>query len=280
MTHLLNKTMFIGIGAQKTGTTWLADYLSSHEQVCFSPIKELHYFNTKYLNANFDKIFIKKLHQCVLNIEESTDKSRIKKAQLLLKRLEMQANDKAYMQYFNDLINSEKVFGEITPAYSMLDSNGFKAIRDMHPKVKFIFMMRNPIDRYWSQLRYKTIINDKSFQPLENFEEKLDDEQFLQRTDYKRTIESLTKVVDKKDILYIFYEDLFSKDKGEETVRKVTDFLEINYVEPNFGKSINVSKPMKLDANLKELALDKFGYIIEFVDQFLNGDIPQNWKLF
>ncbi len=277
--NLENKTMFIGIGAQKTGTTWLADYLSSHEQVCFSPIKELHYFNTKYLNVNFDKIFIKKLHQCVLNIATSTDKLRIKKAQLLLKRLEMHNNDKAYMQYFNDLINSEKVFGEITPAYSMLDSNGFKAIREIHPKVKFIFMMRNPIDRFWSQLRYKTIINDKSFQPLASFEEKLADEQFLKRTDYKRTIESLISVVDNKDILYLFYEDLFSKEKGEETVRKVTDFLEIDYVEPDFGKSINVSKPIKLDAHLKELALDKFGYIIEFVDQFFDGDIPKNWKL-
>lgn len=277
MENLNNKIMFVGIGAQKTGTTWLADYLSNHNQVCFSPIKELHFFNTKYLNMNLDKIFVKKLHECVLNITDSNDTSAIRKAQLLLKRLEMHDNDQAYMRYFNELVSTEKIFGEITPAYSMLDSNGFKAIKEMHPNVKFIFMMRNPIDRYWSQLRYKTRF-DKSFQPIENFEQKLNDEQFLKRTDYKRTIESLTKVISSKDILYLFYEDLFSKEKGEETVRKITEFLEIDYIEPNFGKSINVSKPLELDEHLKQLANDRFGYIVKFVDDFFNGDIPESWK--
>jgi len=41
---------FVGIGVAKTGTTWLAEYLKSHPEVCFSPIKEMHYFDEKYFN--------------------------------------------------------------------------------------------------------------------------------------------------------------------------------------------------------------------------------------
>ena len=41
---------FVGIGAQKAGTNWLAKYLTSHPQVCFSPIKELHYFDWRFLH--------------------------------------------------------------------------------------------------------------------------------------------------------------------------------------------------------------------------------------
>ncbi len=278
MENLKEKTMFIGIGAQKTGTTWLADYLSSHHQVYFSPLKELHYFDTKYLNTNFDQRFAKKLHKWVLDIKDGTNKYAIRRAKMLLKRVEMHDNDQAYMQYFNDFVSTEKIFGEITPAYSMLDSNGFKAIKEIHPSVKFIFIMRNPTDRYWSQLRFKTKFNN-NFKPIESFEERFNDENFIKRSDYKRTIESLEEVVDSKDILYLFYEDLFSKDKGEATVRKITNFLEIDYIEPDFGKSINVSKPIELDDHLRQLANDKFDYIIKFVNNFFNGDIPENWKI-
>ncbi len=274
--NIINKTMFIGIGAQKTGTTWLADYLDQHPQVCISPVKELHYFDTKYLKTNFDKMFVRDLHKYTAKITNRNSEFPIKISQLLLKRLEMK-NDQDYMNFFSDLVDKEEIFGEITPAYSMLDSNGFKAIKEIHPHVKFIFIMRYPIDRYWSQLRYEKKF-DQSFQPLENFTKMLNDDKFLLRTDYKRTIESLKNVINDKDILYLFYEDLFSIEKGEKTVRRITDFLEIDYIKPDFGKSINATKQVALNDDLKNLALDKFRYIVEFVDQFFNGNIPKNWK--
>jgi hypothetical protein len=36
---------FLGIGAQKSGTTWLADNLGRHPEVFLAPEKELHYWN-------------------------------------------------------------------------------------------------------------------------------------------------------------------------------------------------------------------------------------------
>ncbi len=276
MKNLKDKSMFVGIGAQKTGTTWLADYLSNHNQVCFSPLKELHYFNAKYLDRSYEKLFVKKLRKYVSQIHSSDNKFAINNAQLVLKRLGIY-NDQTYMQYFDDLVKNEKIFGEITPAYSMLNSSGFRAIKNIHSDVKFIFMMRYPLDRYWSQVKY-TVQFDKSFQPIENFDKLLNDKRYMLRTDYKRTIKALSSVVDNRNILYIFYENLFSKDKGEETVKKITDFLEIDYIKPDFGKSINTTKPIELDEHLKQLAIDKFSYIVEFVDQFFDGDIPKKWK--
>jgi hypothetical protein len=40
---------FIGIGAAKAGTTWLAECLREHPQVCMSNPKELNYFCTKHI---------------------------------------------------------------------------------------------------------------------------------------------------------------------------------------------------------------------------------------
>src|SRR5215208_108045 len=43
-----DRTYFVGIGAQKAGTTWLHDYLSSRPDTFMSPIKELHYFDAEF----------------------------------------------------------------------------------------------------------------------------------------------------------------------------------------------------------------------------------------
>ena len=45
---LKGKTLVIGIGAQKAGTTWLYRYLRTHPQVGMSPIKELHYWDERF----------------------------------------------------------------------------------------------------------------------------------------------------------------------------------------------------------------------------------------
>ena len=38
---------FLGIGAQKAGTTWLSHNLQLHPEVWMPPVKELHYFDEK-----------------------------------------------------------------------------------------------------------------------------------------------------------------------------------------------------------------------------------------
>src|SRR5262245_149682 len=43
-----DKTLVLGIGAQKTGTTWLHRYLSRRPEIYIAPIKERHYFDGKY----------------------------------------------------------------------------------------------------------------------------------------------------------------------------------------------------------------------------------------
>lgn len=46
---------FIGIGAQKAGTTWLYKNLKQHPNIWLPEIKELHYFDAreKIINYNF-----------------------------------------------------------------------------------------------------------------------------------------------------------------------------------------------------------------------------------
>ncbi len=40
------KTLFVGVGAMKTGTTWLSQYLKTHPEAYHSSLKEVNFFNT------------------------------------------------------------------------------------------------------------------------------------------------------------------------------------------------------------------------------------------
>ena len=48
---------------------------------------------------------------------------------------------------------SSGLSGEITPAYSILPDQAVKAISEYLPESKIIFLVRNPLDRIWSQIR-------------------------------------------------------------------------------------------------------------------------------
>ena len=58
---LENKTVFICIGAQKAGTTWLHAALSNYKDIGLPHIKELHYFDVKWLPKKFNTYEIRKL---------------------------------------------------------------------------------------------------------------------------------------------------------------------------------------------------------------------------
>lgn len=47
----MNKIDFIGIGAQKSGTSWLYKCLMEHPEICTTKEKEIHYFNKHYSNG-------------------------------------------------------------------------------------------------------------------------------------------------------------------------------------------------------------------------------------
>src|SRR5690606_19757405 len=114
-------------------------------------------------------------------------------------RLKMVSDPPAYREYFSALVDSHhKAFGEVTPAYALLPEAGFKAILELYPEAKFIFIMRDPVDRYLSQIQFsKTIRKIQGYSPATDFVpdfqalKQLSNPAYIRRGDYRRTIETL-----------------------------------------------------------------------------------------
>src|SRR5918993_1068869 len=115
-------------------------------------------------------------------------------------------NDNWYASLF--IQGSGKTAGETTPDYSVLGRKQIAHVHEIMPEAKIIFLMRNPIERAWSQslmdVRNRNIedVTDEEFQ--RHFQSK----RSRLFTDYLRTLKNWGSIFPEEQIFVGFLEDV------------------------------------------------------------------------
>lgn len=280
MTDLEDKLFLVGLGAQKVGSTWLARYLGTHPDVFVSRLKELHYFDAVYvprLCGGVNDRMARLAKEIAGGLDFAGNRVNPKKMEKLLAvidRLQMTADRKyPYKKFFEDRVTDQSVFCDITPGYSLLEPDGFEAILNTHPRVRFIFLMRDPVDRFWSALRMG-VRKMKNFDPSGRFMELLSDDGYFLRSDYKRTIEALEKVVPADQIKYVFYENLFT----DATAAAITSYINVEPWPAKFDQVVNPGAKIPLDEEKLKAAYRAFEHVYEFVFECFGDATPERWR--
>jgi hypothetical protein len=279
--NLDSRVFVIGVGAQKAGTTWLYDYLGRHPQVAMSPIKELHYFDVVHrpdLCAFFSEDFRRDLQQ-LLHRMASGQTASLLQLQCLADRVRMDSDAYAYLEYFDRLAtHGRRVTGEITPSYSLLPQAGFAAMRDMiassGAKPRIVFVMRDPVERFWSQCRMQSGFQTETRSVEQICDSAMQDPGFLERTRYDWTISKLENSFPPSELLLLFFEKMFS----EEGARQICDFLEIGYVPPDAAQRVNALPPAVLDAARRRRLREVLLPVYRFVDARFGESVPPAWR--
>ena len=163
---------FIGIGAMRSGTTWLTTQLRQHPEIWMPPIKELHYFDSlerRIGNGNLKQLSLSKtVHQrkksvlrCFTGKSADHGGKDIEWGSVLHHPASVlwqigfhgrfllgRRNDDWYQACFAP--RAGQIAGEIDPNYGPLHQNTVAHIRELTPDARIIFMVRDPIDRAWS----------------------------------------------------------------------------------------------------------------------------------
>jgi len=139
---------FLIIGAPKSGTTSIYQYLAEHPEVFMSPVKEPHFFAFEGQTLSFrgpgdDREF----GRYVTTIEE-------------------------YQNLFQN-VSDEKAIGEATPSYLSIQSAP-GCIQKYVPGVKMIAILRNPVDRAFSNFVFMVQLG---YEPLTEFQSALEQEE-------------------------------------------------------------------------------------------------------
>lgn len=276
-------TMLYGVGAQKAGTSWLYDCLQ-HSPDCHTvPTKELHYFDALYAlsEATHLENRLDQLRRVVASLTEGCDPDnlvRLRRARLLADRLSIHAttpgDHRPYVEHMLTGYGGQKYICDFTPSYGVLDKNGFAQMASIGP-ARFIFVLRDPVARMWSQIRMAMAVAHPGL-PDAAFEAKcaahardlyaLRDLARIPRADYARTTAALEAATARDRIHYAFYEDLFSQD----SVDRICAFLGIDPVPASTDRKVNAGRSGAMPDDIAAMltrglmpqytaALDRFG---------------------
>lgn len=199
------KPTFMIIGAQKSGTTTLDHYLRRHEYVYMSPIKELRFFSGESCNER----------------KAAIDGPKI-------------CTKDEYYRFFYQAAGA-KAIGEVSPSYLFYPGTAH-AIREAIPEVKLIAILRNPLERayseYWHHWKMgRELLEDfRDFCLTEPVNEPPSVENYndlIRRGLYAKQLRSYLEVFNSSQILILLYDDLVLNP--ELTYRTLCQFIEITF---------------------------------------------------
>lgn len=279
----------LGVGAQKTGTTWLHAYLNSLTDADFGRFIECHVFDALYLPqcAHFmvpDFLFIKSVLWRI--------KGRLKGvvSENYLRR-RMQQNTRVYFDYFAGILKGKeniRLTGDITPSYCGLPVSVYHTIRQEFEKrgirVKAVFLMRDPVERCWSAVRMHRFYRaaGKRYIDVKAPEEEalrfyFPTEQAAFRTNYHRTIANLEAAFPQEDIYYGFYESLFNENE----ISRITSFAGVDFAPPDLKKKINATPRDNgtVSSQLKADIAKFYKPVYDFIEmKFAERNVKSLWE--
>tara|TARA_B110000908_G_scaffold170891_1_gene231829 strand:+ start:1366 stop:2244 length:879 start_codon:yes stop_codon:yes gene_type:complete len=208
---------FMCIGAAKSGTTSLYDILKQHSEVFIPSFKEPHFFDIPSVYENGLEWYRK--------------------------------------TYFKN-VKDEKCIGDFTPTYLFEDDAPQRIFNDLGRDIKFIVILRNPVDRAYSH--YLHSLRDQhenlSFSDsLKAESSRINKENYLSflRLSYINQglyFEMLSRyyaIFPKEQFLIINFEAEFI-DKREDTMRGIMNFLGIKEEEINMKVKSNPASKARI----------------------------------
>lgn len=248
---LEQRQLVIGLGAMKSGTTWLSDYLGSHPAFFHSPIKEMNSFAVLFPENSFYPDYIYKpgdayrlwrMERIVLSFgqhpprldrtDAETERFDRLRALAQLGRIVSTAD---YLAFFKERIGDQMHFGEISPSYAHLPADAYTCMAELSADVRFLFLMRDPTDRAASHLRHARRRVDKDIE-LDQLIERVDaTSAIFIRSDYRYTLNTLRALGLEDRCRFLIYEDLFSQD----CMDSLCDWLGLDRHEAVLDKRLN-----------------------------------------
>lgn len=274
---------FVCIGAQKSGTTWLARMLQNHPEIFLTPVKEIHYFDhryglTEHLSNKKRRSRYRKYHQRMWTQWTRFGEHRRQWA-WYRDYMGSPIDDAWYARLFAHR-GSARFAGEVTPEYAILGPKGLAHIRRLAPDARVLFIMRNPVERTWSQVLHQCRARglDANRQSLEQIVAMLDEPRFKELGDYTATLDDMGAVFQRAQTLSLFYEDMHADRLA--ALSQVCRFIGISFDPSMFGelgrrfnRSQDAALPEPVRHHLRELYRDQAAGVRRRI-----GRIPAAWE--
>jgi Sulfotransferase family len=262
---------FLGIGAPRAGTTWLHANLRKHPEIWLTPVKEVHYFDTRHRKRRRNNFYRRHLRKRARRYLRRTTYGERWRNGTLLSELAWDVHffvpprtNRWYQRIFRP--DRGQIGGEITPAYSILGPDVVREIHEINPELRVIYMLRDPIERSWSSAiselarrrgRSPERITEK--QLLRHFERTA----HVLRTDYLRTVDTWETVFGRDQMFVGFLDEV--REAPADLLLRLYRFLRVSdsreHIPPDLTRKVNSSReystaiPERVRIHLAEIYL-------------------------
>ncbi len=192
---------FLGVGAQKSGTSWAYTCLYEHPQIC-APIKEIHFFSRPRFEKGYEW----------------------------------------YESHFKGCANG-KLQGEFSTSY-LYSKEAPARIHARYPEMKIIAILRNPVERAYSQ--YRNSIKSGEINESKTFDEYMKEEvSVIEQGRYAEQLERYLTLFPSENVQILIYEDI--RRDPVIFMRRIYEFLGVDptFVSSMVHDEINVARTPK-----------------------------------
>ena len=280
--------VFLCVGAAKAGTDWLHRQLMSHPDCHLRIMKELHYFDAidagrlnarlKY-HAEQQKLMLESV--AGTNIAPSNTQ-----AQWLTDRAEWldvleigQEDISAYLDFLRRGAAPKQVVADMTPAYALLSIDRMQRMARMAADVRFLYVLRDPVDRLWSHIRMVAARRDANGRVTKARCDRIlarflhgGEPQIAERSDYASTISKLLAAVPDRRLLIEVFEDMIAGD----AFARICVFLGIARVKPS-RIPVHEGQPLDMTLEQRDAAAAWLAPQYDAAAQALGG-MPEAWR--
>ncbi len=283
---MTNKIDFYVIGAMKSGTTWLYTRLDEIPEFHMLPQKELHYFDRDEQYPSPNLLCQSNPLKRFMNHEW-----RGKVLSRLKKRFRHKHNlgwfCKYYLGYYDDrwyqslFERKDGLSGEVCPAYALLNRYDIKRMHKIAPDAKIVFILRNPVRRAWSHLRFgisKGRLASSILKDHDKIKSFFKSERQRLRSDYKSTLSNYSTIYGSENILIGFYDAIEANPKV--LINDIASFISsstnFNYSFCQYDQLTFASKLFSMDKGILEFLTRYYVDEIRFYAESI-GSYAENW---
>lgn len=282
-------TVLFVTGAAKAGTSWLYRYLRNHPDCHLRSIKELHFFDSVALGSVDARK--ERLTERLTHLQDRFEEAELHKlAEIGTEIADINAwldvlnydgdRAEAYLAYLHGGREDEKLIGDVTPAYALLSAEELEAMANLSPEVRFIYIMRDPVERLWSHIRMEVARRDPASEADFRAARRLlraviagKEPEIAARGDYCSAIEKLKVAVDPRRVLLAFTEEMFSASG----MRTLCAFLGIDYVGPEIERVVHAGPDLLMRSRQRAAARNWLAPQYDYIEQ-LFGRLPKTWQ--
>lgn len=278
--HETRGPSFLCIGMPKCGTSTLQSMFHDYTEFYVPPVKEIKFFARDQIG------YYGGLNTFLFSRHWAARQERRAVAQIAKQILKNRESTKNLIWAFNfvtatrnlewymGLFPSNKISGDISPAYHTLNDQEVSSIRKNFPDLKIIILLRNPFEQIWSHCRMST--RGVKIDSAVDFYRQQIDRQLKLCPRYSDLIERWRKVFGKENVIIEYLENLSANP--HEVLCRLVNFVDSSEDSLDRIVSFKLTPPV-FTGRKQEMPLETHDMIRSAALKRIEGfdHIDENW---